>query len=114
MRVLVCGSRDYADRAMVYAVLDRVRAKHPDLYVIHGGASGADHLASDWAEAAGVPQQEFLARWSEYGRRAGPMRNQRMLEEGKPDAVVAFPGGTGTEDMVRRAAASGLPIWRIS
>jgi len=44
----------------------------------------------------GFPQGE----WDELGKKAGPLRNQRMLDEGKPDLVVAFPGGGGTKDMV--------------
>lgn len=44
----------------------------------------------------------------------GPLRNQRMLEEGKPDLVVAFPGGGGTKDMVRRAAKAGVPIHEVN
>lgn len=44
------------------------------------------------------------------GKAAGPIRNQRMLDEGKPDLVVAFPGGRGTADMVRRAKAAGVPV----
>jgi hypothetical protein len=36
------------------------------------------------------------------GPAAGPIRNQRMLDWG-PDLVVAFAGGKGTADMVRRA-----------
>jgi predicted Rossmann-fold nucleotide-binding protein len=33
-----------------------------------------------------------------------------MLAEGRPDAVIAFPGGKGTADMVRKARAAGLPV----
>lgn len=113
MRLLVCGGRDYRDRDRVYAALDKVRAKYPDIQLLHGGADGADSLAEDWADVSGVGQTVFLAQWDLYGKRAGPMRNQRMLEEGRPDAVVAFPGGSGTADMVSRAERAGLPIWRI-
>ena len=53
----------------------------------------------------------YPAQWDVYGRRAGPIRNQEMIDEGKPDGVVAFPGGKGTADMVRRAEAAGLKVW---
>ena len=46
--------------------------------------------------------------WKKYGKKAGPLRNQQMLEEGKPDLVVAFPGGNGTADMVRRAKKANI------
>lgn len=123
MRVLVCGGRDYADKAKVDAVLDELQPAT----VIEGGASGADRLAKSWCDAQGgaVEHLQFAADWGNItrpgaivrvknGRRydaaAGSVRNQRMLDEGKPDLVVAFPGGTGTADMVRRAKRAGVQV----
>jgi len=57
-----------------------------------------------------LPQGE----WDELGKKAGPLRNQRMLDEGKPDLVVAFPGGGGTKDMVRRAVKAGVAIHEVN
>jgi ABC-type sugar transport system substrate-binding protein len=37
-----------------------------------------------------------------------------MLDEGKPDIVVAFPGGTGTADMVRRARKAGVVVIEVT
>jgi ABC-type branched-subunit amino acid transport system substrate-binding protein len=36
-----------------------------------------------------------------------------MIREGKPDAVVAFPGGRGTADMVRQARAAGIEVREV-
>lgn len=33
-----------------------------------------------------------------------------MLQEGKPDLVVAFPGGRGTAHMTRIAQEAGVPV----
>jgi len=33
-----------------------------------------------------------------------------MLKDGRPDIVLAFPGGTGTADMMRRARAAGVRV----
>jgi len=33
-----------------------------------------------------------------------------MIKSGKPDMVLAFPGGDGTADMIRRAKDHGLVI----
>ena len=74
------------------------------MVVIHGGARGADDLARQWGEiSVGIEGVEFRADWTAHGKAAGMIRNQRMLDEGRPDLVVAFPGGRGTADMVRRA-----------
>jgi hypothetical protein len=103
-RVLVCGGRDYADHERLCSTLDRLLAnKLPEVVIIHGGATGADSLAGRYAAERGLACEVFEADWKTHGRAAGPNRNARMLSEGKPDAVVAFPGGTAT--WARTAAA---------
>jgi predicted Rossmann-fold nucleotide-binding protein len=105
-RVLVCGGRHYADADRVNTVL---RMDCWPSVIITGGAKGADALAIAWADANAVDTETYLADWN-LGRHAGPMRNQRMLDEGKPDLVIAFPGGRGTLDMVCRAIAAGITV----
>ena len=104
--VLVCGGRNYMDSRRVRAVLDAVRPSH----LIEGGARGADRLAQHWAFTHDVPFSTFKANWTQYGRSAGPRRNQTMLAEGKPDLVIAFPGGAGTRNMVMLARAHGVEV----
>lgn len=108
--VLVCGGRDYSNASNVHYALNCIYAMKGEPIVLHGGARGADALAASWCELLGVPQRVFLPDWSRHGRRAGPLRNEQMLTDGKPDLVVAFPGGHGTADMVRRAKAAGVRV----
>lgn len=110
LRVLVCGGRDYADREHVYLVLDLLHRRVGVAVLIQGEARGADTLAREWAEARGVPVLPFPADWTRHGRFAGPRRNQRMLDEGRPGLVLAFPGGRGTMDMTRRARRAGVRV----
>ena len=59
--------------------------------LIHGNARGADRMADAWAWCRGVPREPYevpQGEWDELGKKAGPLRNQRMLDEGKPDLVV--------------------------
>lgn len=112
MRILVCGGRDYNDAEAVNAALDAVHRKRGITCIIEGGATGADTLARQWAVATGIDIRTFYANWKLYGKAAGPLRNSQMLDEGRPDGVVAFPGGRGTDDMVRQAQAAGLTVWR--
>ena len=111
MRVLVFGGREYSDRQRVFRALDALHAKHTVTLVIHGGARGADTLGGQWAQERGLPVKVFMADWNTHGKRAGPLRNQQMLDEGKPDAAVGFPGGTGTQDMAGRLAKAGVKVW---
>jgi hypothetical protein len=108
MRVLVCGGRDYLDRDRLFMELDALRLARGVTVVISGCARGADTLGLEWAEARGIEVTRFPADWETHRRAAGPIRNQQMLDEGNPDLVIAFPGGRGTADMVRRATAAGI------
>lgn len=111
--VVVCGGRDYSDRARVYQILDAAILRLGLATVLQGGATGADALAKEWARERNVPIREFLADWTREGLKAGPLRNQRMLDQGRPEVVIAFPGGAGTADMVRRATQAGVRVVRI-
>lgn len=106
MRVLVCGGRDFNDQKAVSLLLDTIR---PDL-IITGGARGADFCAAEWARQRGVPHMLFPAPWEALHKGAGPTRNRWMLEWGEPDLVVAFPGGRGTESMVKMARDAGVQV----
>lgn len=111
MRILVCGGREFADQDAVNRALNAVHRKRGITLIIEGGAAGADRLARNWAIANHIPYRTFEAHWATYGKRAGPLRNGQMLGEGKPDGVVAFPGGAGTADMLRQARAAGVTVW---
>lgn len=112
MRVLVCGGRNYRDRDAVYRELDaRLWAMSA---LICGAAPGADTLAWDWGRSRDLPCERFPADWRKHGRAAGPIRNQRMIDEGKPDIVLAFSGGRGTTDMIDRARRAGISVVEIS
>lgn len=107
LRVLVCGGRDYSDAGKVEQTLDLLPAP---VTLICGMARGADVLAFSWAKSRGFPIDCYPADWQAHGRAAGPIRNQQMIDTGKPDLVIAFPGGAGTQDMMRRARATGIKV----
>lgn len=108
MCVLVCGGRDYADKARVFSVLNFNRAKIA--MIVHGAAKGADTFAGLWAAENDVPCLRVPAKWRLYGKKAGAVRNALMLTLGKPDLVVAFPGGVGTAMMVGMAKKAGVRV----
>ena len=110
MRVLVCGGRDYTHHQSLFDALDLIHQETPITRIIHGAARGADRLAGGWAEQNNVPCTTFPADWQNLGLRAGPMRNRQMLRYGQPDLVVAFSGGSGTEDMKHAAQAAGVKV----
>ncbi len=108
MRTIICGGRNYILTPEDYGRLETLRDKIPISEVVSGGAKGADICGREWAEGLGIPVREFFAQWKIYGRSAGPIRNTVMARYAQ--ACIAFPGGKGTEDMVRKAKAAGLLI----
>lgn len=111
MRLLVCGSRDWTNRQ---AIRRELTPLSKNTVVIHGFSRGADRIAGEIAYGLGLDLTIFPANWNRYGKPAGVIRNQRMLDEGKPDIVYAFhhnlDESTGTADMVERAKKAGIPV----
>ena len=120
MRLLVCGGRDFSDADLLHRCIKETSTlcnfdpySCEELTIIHGGASGADALAGVYAKRNGIPCEVYPANWKKYGRAAGPIRNKQMIEEGKPDYVLALYGGTGTLNMVKQAISAGIPYRHI-
>lgn len=119
MRLLVCGGRTWGyawfgasteiqllahrQRLKSFQVLDAVDMAIGVDVIIHGDAKGADRIAQLWADENRIPVEVFPANWRELGRKAGPLRNTQMLDDGLPDVVICFPGGVGTSDMMGKA-----------
>ncbi len=115
MRVLVCGGRNYGEAdndqaAEVYFAIRDIHDETPIGALIQGGARGTDRCAADFAKELGIKVVTVPADWKTHGKAAGPIRNQRMIDDFKPDLVLAFPGGRGTADMVARAEKAGVPV----
>lgn len=119
MRVLICGGREFDDWAKFLDTMEDISdARDFDtnqpIIIIEGGAKGADFCARLFAKYCGWVHEPYPAEWNKYGKAAGGIRNQQMLDEGRPDFVVAFPGGSGTADMVRRAKAAGVEVIEVA
>jgi hypothetical protein len=59
-----------------------------------------------------TPYPVTANEWRMFGKRAGILRNERMLKEFKPDIVLAFPlpQSRGTVHMMEIARAAGVPV----
>lgn len=108
MKVLVCGGRNYTNADQ----LDQVLSQLTITMVIHGGARGADTLAGTWAQENGIAEVIVPAQWG-LGRGAGILRNGWMLQL-EPQLVVAFPGGTGTANMIMQARRDGIDVYDVN
>lgn len=123
MRVLVCGSRTWDHPHIIEAFVVGLNTltwwESGEFVLIHGDAKGADQAAAATVENESIATIEaYPADWDTHGKAAGPIRNQQMLDEGKPDLVLAFvdkplADSRGTADMVRRAKQAGVPTYVI-
>lgn len=117
MKILVTGDREWTDWATIlyeFSLIDSIYESQ--VILVHGNARGADRIAGrigakvfDWGVIA-VP-----ADWATYGKAAGPVRNQMMLDQ-NPDIsyILAFHDdlwkrSKGTKDMVLRGLAKEIP-----
>jgi hypothetical protein len=111
MRILICGDRNWNNLARVKEEL--VKFKDVEA-VIEGECRGADSCGRIAALELGIPVLKFPADWSRYRYGAGPIRNQQMIDEGKPDLVIAFhsdfQNSKGTKDMITRAKKAKIKI----
>lgn len=124
MKLLVCGGRDFADRDLVFLTLDAA-VRHAGCTEIICGYDpddrrfqGADQLAYEAANELDIPVRCFPADWKKFGRSAGPRRNSQMAAD-NPDECVAFPRangewGSGTLDMIGKAAVAGAHVHRVT
>ncbi len=122
MRVLICGGRDLC-RHEAFNWLERNLFDEISFAtgcsvvtidaIIHGGAKGADQAADDWAKSENIKSICFPANWKKHGKAAGPIRNRQMIDQGRPDIVVALPGGRGTRNMINQADGEGIQIIEV-
>ena len=122
--VLVCGSRNWDDQKRVDTELNLVYSVYKQIDIVHGGAKGADTMSGSWARRSVSPRIRsvlvFNADWTIYGKAAGPIRNQQMLEhlqfckdKGSEVLVLAFRKegpSKGTDNMIEISRKAGFNV----
>lgn len=111
MKILICGDRNWNDYNLI---LETLKKLEDVTVVIQGEAKGADYQGKTAAKALDIPVQSYPADWNTYGKSAGPIRNHQMLQEGKPDLILAFHDdlihSKGTKHMVEIATKAGIEV----
>lgn len=118
MRILVCGSREWTRRDIIETVFDSISREDNIDVVIEGECKGADKISRRICQDRKMKYDPYFAKWNEYGLSAGNIRNTRMLEEGKPDLILAFYTGIenskGTKNMINQGVAAGVDVILVS
>ena len=112
-RIAFAGGADCNDHQRIWETLDKVRAKHPDMVLLHGaGPKGAEKIASCWADNRKVPQVAFKPDWTRHNNAAPFKRNDVMLEA-LPIGIIVFPGSGIVENLADKARKMGIPVWKF-
>jgi hypothetical protein len=112
-RIAVAGGLEFNDHGLIWNVLDRARAKHPDMVLLHGGSpKGAERIAACWAENRKVAQVVFKPDWTRHAKAAPFKRNDELLAT-MPSGVIVFPGSGITENLADKAKRLGIPVCRF-
>ena len=112
-KVAFTGGMEFNDHRLIWDALDKVRAKHPDMVLLHGGTpKGAERIAACWADNRKVPQIAFKPDWTRHAKAAPFKRNDAMLEV-LPIGVMAFPGTGIQGNLADKAKRLGIPVWKF-
>ena len=129
-RILVTGSRVWRDKIAILNALMEAFARESTTWpitIVHGGQKrwdkktqtwiGADYLADEIAKEIGLevdPHPVTPEEWDTIGKKAGPLRNKRMVDTLNPltDVCLAFPLGEsrGTRGCMALAEEAGIPV----
>lgn len=109
MKTIIAGSRTIEDYAAVEAAI--TASGFAISQVVSGCARGVDTLGEQWAESQGIPIERFPAKWKQYGRRAGPIRNNEMVSYAQ--ALIAIWDGRsdGTRHIINAARREGRRVF---
>lgn len=110
-KIAFAGGKDCNDHDRIWAVLDKVHAKHPDMVLLHGGSDrGAERIAQCWANTRKVTEVAFRPNWKADGDRAAPFKRNDRLIDIMPIGLVVFPGNGITDNLADKARLKGIPL----
>jgi hypothetical protein len=112
-KIAFTGGIDFNDHNGIWDWLDKVRAKHPDMVLLHGGSpKGAERIAACWANRRKVQQIVFKPDWARHGKAAPFKRNDQILDA-LPIGIIVFPGSGISANLADKAKKLGIPVWRF-
>ena len=116
MKVTISGSRSFDDRLLVDAVVERL-VERGDFINVGDARSGVDSMVRSELHARehlveDTDYRIFEADWTRHGRRAGYLRNERMIRDADRFIAIFSPGQMtpGTKNALEMAWEKGIPI----
>lgn len=114
--IAFAGGKDYQDVTTIWDYLDKVKhsleERGEKMVLVHGGAPGAERIASKWADQRKVEQVVCPPDWKGHGKAAPFRRNDEMLKLDL-QGLIATPGTGITENLVDKAREQKITTKRI-
>lgn len=117
--VIIAGSRNILDYDALKSAIESSPWFGRIDTVYTGDAKGVDEMVVKWCKENGITYRIFRAQWHDYGRQAGPLRNEAMINEGGEALILLWYGrvkdgfGRGSKSMKEKAKAAGIPIHEV-
>lgn len=110
MKIGVVGSRGFPHIELVGIRLFQCGFSFPDETIVTGGAKGVDEEAERFGQRYNLDVIVFEPDWDKHGKSAGPIRNQKIVDE--VEQIFAFWDGesNGTKDVIKKAMDAGVPV----
>lgn len=111
MKVIIAGCREISDYDAVASAIESCNIEIDT--VLSGGCRGVDLCGEQWAADHQILIEKYPAEWHLFGRAAGIIRNQKMVDSA--DALIAIIStkyqGRGTASIIKMANKKGLPVY---
>ncbi|MEL7196743.1 MAG: DUF2493 domain-containing protein [Pseudomonadota bacterium] len=109
MVVVSGGQEGWHDHTMVWAMLDEVKARIPNMVLATTGMrKGVDAMACAWAQANAVNAVLFVPD-RKLGKRAAFVRNEKLVNMRPVEAIVCEGSGVQA-NLAQRLRAAGVPL----
>lgn len=104
------SAQECNDHARIWAVLDRVHAKHPQMVLLHGGTpKGAELIAAKWADHRKGARVAFRPDWMRH--KAAPFKRNEAMLETLLIGLLVFPGSGSCDNLADKARKLGIPLF---
>lgn len=117
-RIAVIGSRGYRGRAIIPNILQSTfgyfRQFGKPVFISGGCKNSPDQWGQQWAVRNNIPCIIFPAEWQKHGKKAGLVRNKKIVDNA--DYLIAFWDGKshGTKYTIDLALQRGLPVITVN
>lgn len=108
MKTIIAGSRNIFNYEHIESII--LSCPWEITEVVSGDGGAVDFFGAYWGYINSIKVSHFPAQWKYLGRRAGPARNQVMVDCSEGLVYIWDGKSRGTGDVIRRSLRHGLSL----